>query len=149
MAKVLDAFTVNREDVASGVIDDEVIIIRLSDGTYYSMDNVGARVWELLERPCDRPVVIQTIAEWFGAPVERVKGDVDELVQELLAERLIVVAEAASGTGASVAEPPAELAAYESPRLNIYRDMGNLLALDPPTPGIDDLLFRPDAGESR
>jgi hypothetical protein len=39
------------------------------------------------------------------------------------------------------APPPASTLAYEKPRLNIYRDMGNLLALDPPTPGIDDLLF--------
>lgn len=33
--------------------------------------------------------------------------------------------------GAGAKEP------YEAPVLNIYRDMGDLLALDPPTPGLD------------
>jgi hypothetical protein len=27
---------------------------------------------------------------------------------------------------------------YELPKLNIYRDMGDLLALDPPVPGLGD-----------
>jgi hypothetical protein len=29
--------------------------------------------------------------------------------------------------------------AYEPPKLNAYRDMGDLLALDPPMPGLEDI----------
>jgi hypothetical protein len=31
---------------------------------------------------------------------------------------------------------------YEAPVLNIYRDMGDLLALDPPTPGLYDIAWK-------
>ena len=31
-----------------------------------------------------------------------------------------------------------EKASYDIPKLNIYRDMGDLLALDPPVPGLGD-----------
>jgi Coenzyme PQQ synthesis protein D (PqqD) len=148
MDKLPDAFSVNRDDVAAKVIDGEVIIIRLSDGTYYSMDNVGTQVWSLLEALGSPAAVIQTIAAWFGAPIARVQNDVDALVRDLLAEGLIVPAAVTEGRRGEVGSPP-ELATYESPRLNIHRDMGNLLALDPPTPGIDDLLLRADADESR
>jgi Coenzyme PQQ synthesis protein D (PqqD) len=148
MDKLPDAFRINREDVAAKVIDGEVIIIRLSDGTYYSMDNVGTHVWTLLETLGARPAVIETIAAWFGTPVGRVQDDVNGLIRELLAEGLIAEAAVPDGR-AGMPEPPLELAAYESPRLSIHRDMGNLLALDPPTPGIDDLLLRTDTDESR
>ncbi len=134
----------NREEVAAKVIDGELIVIRLSDGTYYSTDNVGAKVWGLIEAHQDLASLVRTIARWYGAPPEQVANDVGALVRELAAERLIVVAAGASAAIASdgADAPPPDLPAYETPRLNVYRDMGNLLALDPPTPGIDDLLFK-------
>lgn len=134
-------FRLNQEDIAAKVIDGELIIIRLSDGTYYSMDNVGARAWELIEARYDFPALTRTISGWYGVPVDRVENDLGPLVQELLSERLIVAAEPEMAASA-VATPTGEALEYEIPHLNIHRDMGNLLALDPPTPGIDDLLFR-------
>lgn len=146
MADSRGPFAVNRDDVAAKVIDGELILIRLSDGTYYSMENVGTRVWELIEGGHDLPATVGAIAGWFGVPVERAEADVHAVVAELLAEQLIAPAGAGAAPPAPV-PPPAAPAAYEAPRLNIYRDMGNLLALDPPTPGIDDLLFKKDGEE--
>ncbi|MEO8084724.1 MAG: PqqD family protein [Ardenticatenales bacterium] len=132
-------FAPNRDEVAAKVIDGELIIIRLSDGTYYSMDNVGARVWELIDRQHDLAAVIETIAAWYDVPIDRVGRDTTPVVEELLAERLIVPCAPAPADRPGAEARPSDLLAYDTPRLNIYRDMGNLLALDPPTPGIDDL----------
>ena len=134
-------FAPNREDVAAKVIDGELIAIRLSDGTYYSMEHVGTRAWELLEAGHELSAVAVSIAADYAVPVERVATDLRGLARELLAESLIVPAPT-GGPPAAPAALPGGTAPYQSPRLNIYRDMGNLLALDPPTPGIDDLLFR-------
>ncbi|HEX3175482.1 MAG TPA: PqqD family protein [Methylomirabilota bacterium] len=139
---------VNRDDVAAKIIDGEAIIIRLSDGTYYSMDHVGASVWSLLEAHGDRAATGRTIAAWYRVPPERVQEDVDALVRELFAEGLVVAAPARAVSGGGPAAPP-HVGPYASPRLNIHRDMGNLLALDPPTPGIDDLLLKTDTDEPR
>jgi len=133
-------FAPNREDVAARVIDGELIAIRLSDGTYYSMEQVGTRAWELIEAGHEVAAVVRTIASDYAVPAERVAGDLRGLLRELLAESLIVPA-ADEGTRSAPANASAT-GPYAPPRLNIYRDMGNLLALDPPTPGIDDLLFR-------
>jgi hypothetical protein len=140
MGELAGCFTTNREEVAAKVIDGELIIIRLSDGTYYSMDNVGTCVWELIEARNDLGTLVQTIAKRYRTPVEQVEGDVSALVRQLLDEGLVVAADGAGAAPADAA-PSAETPAYGKPQLNIYRDMGNLLALDPPTPGIDDLLF--------
>ena len=147
MSDLQGAFAPNREDIAAKVIDGELIIIRLSDGTYYSMDNVGTCVWELIEAGHPIPALLQTVAAWYATPVERVEGDVSALLRELLAERLIVAVPGGDVAKLETPEAPRGSPAYAAPRMNIYRDMGNLLALDPPTPGIDDLLFRgPKAG---
>jgi hypothetical protein len=139
MAEQRGPFAPNRDEVAAKVIDGELIIIRLSDGTYYSMDNVGTRLWELIERRHELPAVIETIAAWYDTPVDRVDRDTTPLVEELLAERLIVPVEPAAADRPGAEARPSDLLAYDTPRLNVYRDMGNLLALDPPTPGIDDM----------
>lgn len=146
MSEATGPFVVNREDVAAKVIDGELILIRLSDGTYYSMENVGARLWELIEAGHDLPAAVRALADRFGVPAERVAPEAQAVVAELLAEQLI--APAGAGAPAPGPVPPqAAGAAYETPRLNIYRDMGNLLALDPPTPGIDDLRFDDDGND--
>lgn len=136
----------NVEEVAAKVIDGELIVIRLSDGTYYSTANVGPHVWELLETGLGVGDVVRTISEWYGVPEAQVEGDVTALVQELLSEELIVVDARGGGTAPADPPQPGDLAAYDAPQMHVYRDMGNLLALDPPTPGIDDLLLREQRG---
>ncbi len=32
-------------------VKDETVILDMGSGTYYGLDGVGARVWELLEQP--------------------------------------------------------------------------------------------------
>lgn len=134
-------FGPNRDDVVAKTIDGELIIIRLSDGTYYSMDGAGARTWELIERHHDLPTMVGTIARWYEVAPAILERDLAALLAELRDEGLIA---AAAGTPPVTAEeaPPAVRLPYETPRLNVYRDMGNLLALDPPTPGIDDLRLK-------
>lgn len=139
MVELSGCYGVKTDDVAAKVIDGELIIIRLSDGTYYSMEHVGAHIWELLEAHADLATMARTIAGRYETAVERVTSDLERLVGELLDEALIVRVD--GDGGASAVSASATPHPYEAPRLNIHRDMGNLLALDPPTPGIDDVLF--------
>lgn len=134
-------FAPNRDDVVAKTIDGELIIIRLSDGTYYSMDGAGARTWGLIERHQDLPTMVDVISRWYDVAPAILERDLATLLAELREEGLIG---AAVGTPPAAAEesPPSVRLPYETPRLNVYRDMGNLLALDPPTPGIDDLRLK-------
>ena len=137
MLNLHHCFRPREEEVASKVIDGEAIIINLANGVYYSMDKVGALVWEHLQSGHTLDDVVRAVTGAYDVSREQAEPKVVELVEELLQENLIVTSE----NGAShVAEVIAEQnkSAYEPPKLNIYRDMGDLLALDPPVPGLGD-----------
>jgi hypothetical protein len=58
---------------------------------------------------------------------------VRELVQELVQENLVVAAENGVSAAAQEQIEKRDKTPYELPKLNIYRDIGDLLALDPPS----------------
>ena len=131
-------FLPRSEEVAAKVIDGEAIIINLANGVYYSMDKVGAFVWDLLQAGHTLEEVIAAVTTRYDVSREQAEANVRELVQELVQENLVVASE--NGVSAATQEQveEQEKMPYELPRLNIYRDMGDLLALDPPVPGLGD-----------
>jgi hypothetical protein len=109
---------------------------------YYNMDQTGALVWELLGAGWSVGEIGSALAQRYEVSDEQADADVRRLIAQLVEENLVVVAD--RGT----ADPPAAGAPrtanhprlpYVEPRLEIYRDVGHLVALDPPMPGLKDL----------
>ena len=134
------------DEIASKVIDGEAIIINLANGIYYSMDKVGAVVWEMIEAGRSLHEILSTIVMRYETSLEQAQSDVEHLVNELLQENLVTVVENSVPSNSNGEFNPAEKLPYEAPKLNIYRDMGDLLALDPPTPGLETIDWK-DPGE--
>jgi hypothetical protein len=131
-------FKPREEEVAAKVIDGEAIIINLANGIYYSMDKTGALIWERLQAGDTLEQVIAAVCAHYDVADQQAEAGVRELLQELLDENLIVVSENGVAVAAETVPPPGTKLPYELPKLNIYRDMGDLLALDPPVPGLGD-----------
>jgi len=127
----------NKEEVAAKVMDGEAILINLSNGVYYSMGKAGAMVWELVEQNYSVEEMIEAVAARYEVSAKQVQTDVEQLVRQLLEEKLVLAAEDGAAREKEQPQPVKQKEPYESPQLNIYRDMGYLLALDPPTPGLD------------
>ena len=123
-------------DVAAKVMDGEAVIINLTSGVYYSMDKVGAVLWDLIQSGHNLQECIDIVMTLYDISGEQVQDDAESLIRELVQEDLIVPSgrEAADPMGGESGQ--AHDQPYEAPILNIYRDMGDLLALDPPTPGL-------------
>jgi hypothetical protein len=126
----------NRKDVAAKVLDGEAIMIDLKKGTYYSLDGAGGLAWELVETEHTLRQIADVIAQRFEVAPEVAGADVRRLVEEMLSEGLVErVHEKVTREMAPPTETPGEKLAYRAPELCIYRDMADLLALEPPTPG--------------
>jgi hypothetical protein len=138
MLSLQHCFLPRQEEVASKVIDGEAIIINLANGVYYSMDKVGALVWDLLQAGHTLEEVIATVTRRYDVSREQAESNVQTLVQELVQENLVVASENGKPAAAEATADLQNKLPYELPKLNIYRDMGDLLALDPPVPGLGD-----------
>jgi hypothetical protein len=130
------------EEVAAKVIDGEAIIINLANGVYYSMDKVGGLIWDLVQAEHNLEEIIVAVTHRYDVSREQVQSDLEQLVDELLRENLVALSENTRPNADTPRVEGQEKLPYETPKLNIYRDMGDLLALDPPTPGLGDIPWK-------
>jgi hypothetical protein len=77
--------------VMTRTVGDEVVILDLASGTYFGLDPVGARVWELMTDGLSLgEICTQMLAEYEVAR-EDLERDVLSLAAELLEQHLIAV----------------------------------------------------------
>lgn len=135
--------TVNRDEAVGRILDGEAIVINLVSGAYYSTIGPGAVIWQGIEDGCTVDELVAAVTRAYDVGDEIARQDVERLVREMAAENLVRTEEAtvtgalastSPGATSPSAPPASERAAYESPALHIYRDMSDLLALDPPMP---------------
>lgn len=136
MSNTGDRFTVNEKDVTAKVIDGEAIIINLANGMYYSLDQTGAVAWVLLGAGHSVDEAADALAERFGVEADTARTDLAKLVNDLKEQNLIVSVDGSAAPRAVELEPPTG-DPYETPVLNSYNDMGDVLALDPPLPQVE------------
>src|SRR2546426_6878765 len=100
-------FQVRGEEIAAKVIDGEAIIINLANGIYYSMDKVGALIWELLAARHSLAEVTVAVLARYDIPQEQAEADVHKLAAELMQENLLVVSQDAPAflNGSTIESP--------------------------------------------
>ncbi|HEX5435836.1 MAG TPA: PqqD family protein [Gemmatimonadaceae bacterium] len=130
-------FGCNDAQCRGRVVDEDAAIVSLVDGTYYSMDGAGALVWSLVEQQRSEREIASAVAVWYNVAPAQASADVHRLIEELLAEQLIIAV--ANASAPSLVLPSAPSRRYIAPHLNIYRGMMELLALEPPTPALADI----------
>ncbi len=140
MTELAKRFAPNSAEVAAEVIDEEAILINLSTGTYYSMAGIATLIWRLIEQQRTSEEIVALLAGRYGVAPARVQVDLTTLLDQLMAERLVLpVGDTSVAEGT---DPPALAAqVYEPPQLEIFRDMRTMFALDPPMPSLKDIAW--------
>ena len=69
----------------------EVVILQMKDGVYYSLDPVGARVWDEMKKPALVRELRDLIVAEYEVEPDRCERDLLKLLGELAKARLIVV----------------------------------------------------------
>jgi hypothetical protein len=117
------AYRINSPSVIHETIDDEVVIINLDKGHYYSLDGCGARIWKATIGGAPTAAIVASF-EGDGATI---LDGVQALIAELESEGLIVPGES-DGGGAALDGPALP---FKAVTLQRYSDMEELLLLDP------------------
>lgn len=128
-----DVFRIDAANIMHEVIDGEVVIVSLESGSYYSLDGVGATIWERLASGSTLDALADELAAQHGEPRDSVAKDVAAFVRQLHVEKLVVrtpqngqdVPPDATGAQSASARP------YAAPVVHKYTDMEELLLVDP------------------
>jgi hypothetical protein len=87
-ASITDVVCVSANQMASRV-GDEVAILDLDRSTYYGLDPVGARIWELMQTPVSLSAVLDVLVAEFDVDDATARNDLLALVDELLETQLV------------------------------------------------------------
>jgi hypothetical protein len=68
----------------------EVLLFNMDDGSYFALNEVGNRIWELCDGTHGVAQMVGLVAKEYGAPAEMVEADVLELLDDLRSKNLIV-----------------------------------------------------------
>ena len=132
--KVNVQYSINRDKVIFEKFDYEIVLINLENGNYFSIRQVALIIWELIEKGLDRSSVISTIAKIYNTTFEKIENDLTEFFEELLKESLIGITESTNNVfDTNVKDETIEKQnkPYSKPVLEIYKDMQDLILLDP------------------
>jgi len=88
----LDATVTVPEDVVFRELDGEAVILNLESGTYFGLDAVGTRMWQLLDAHRTLRRTLEALEEEFDATPEQLATDLIEFVGQLHAKGLLAVA---------------------------------------------------------
>lgn len=80
------------EPVMARQVGEETVILDLASGTYFGLDPVGARIWQLMSESKTLAEVCATMLAEYEVTREDIERDVLRLAEELHAKQLISVA---------------------------------------------------------
>lgn len=77
----------------SAAIDGEVVVLSIDNGRYYDMNEVGSRIWALVERPISVGALIDRLIGEFEVEREVCQEQVFAFLHELRAGGLVQISD--------------------------------------------------------
>jgi hypothetical protein len=89
---VLDHYvvSVSRDSIFRN-LGDEAVILNIESNVYCGLNEVGARIWELLKEPKSVKEIQDTLLEEYEVEIDQCKNELLTLLQDLLDNELIDV----------------------------------------------------------
>lgn len=85
----LDSCPARADGILAQANAESLILLNPGDGQYFTLDEVGARVWQLCDGSRAVADVISTIYAEYDAPLSTIQADVVELLGDLAREKLL------------------------------------------------------------
>src|ERR1700730_10252623 len=70
--------------------EQEALLFNMEDGSYYALNEVGNRVWELCDGRHRVEQLVGVLAKEYNAPAEVIETDILALLDDLRSKNLIV-----------------------------------------------------------
>lgn len=127
----MSRYRVRGDHIIHRLIDDEIILVDLHSGIYYSTRNSGSEIWQLVVAGATLSQILEALVARYGASADSLEPSVVRFVQRLVDEGLVE-----SVTNPTSVTPRLEIdwsnvTTFAAPELECYSDMQDLLLVDP------------------
>jgi len=76
-------------NIIAKMVDADMVLLNLTDGTYYKLNTTGAFLWKELQKGVTPNQVALSLAERYTISAETARGDIDALLKDLHKEGLL------------------------------------------------------------
>ena len=123
-------FAVRDRQVIHRMIDDEVVMIDLETGNYFTFRGSATRMWACIEAGMSPRETLEHLQESFEGEPSVMELGLRWLLDQLLEENLIVPTDEPPRRSVSLASE-GDRQDYSDPAFERYDDMADLILLDP------------------
>ena len=85
----MSKLTKRPERYTETAIDDEIVLMRLDNGEFYSLSGTAAAAWRLIDGQREREALVEALTHDFAGNEQAIAADVDEFLLELEGAGLI------------------------------------------------------------
>jgi hypothetical protein len=124
-------YSVDKSCVTHDRLGDEVIIINVGTGSYYSGSGPAADIWSLFVQGTSLAEATSKLASEYSCDEHDILRDVDRCVGYLLDRGLLRQSDHTAPAQADLALPQSVRTGWNVPDFDEYTDMWDLIKLDP------------------
>ena len=126
-----DVYRINGPEVIYENIDGELILVHMEKGAYYTTDEIGTMLWEMIASRCAVSEMREGIGAQYDATPQEIEAAIGAFIVSLESEGLVSRDDGADDRPMLRFVPSATRRPFRAPGLLSYRDMQDMLALDP------------------
>jgi hypothetical protein len=92
-----DAIVTRNDELMSAPVDQDIVFLNEATDSYVGLDEVGRRVWDLLQRPRRLGELVDRLCAEFDGRREVITADVAAFLRELDAEGMVRIDDRGAG----------------------------------------------------
>jgi len=77
------------DDVVFRILGDEAVLLNLATGTYFGLDDVGTRMWQIISEHGSTDKVLETMRDEYDVEEDLLRSDLDKLINNLIENGLM------------------------------------------------------------
>lgn len=82
-------YTINKDTVVYRIIAGEAVMLNLENGYYYSLDEIGTKIWKALDNGESIDEILGELIDEYQVSDKQLKSDVIKLIARLEKAHLI------------------------------------------------------------
>lgn len=90
MTDILNSQLSPSDQAIESRVGEETVLLHLGNGTYYGLDAVGTRIWELIKLGMAPLPICVTLAQEYGVAREVIETDARRFLDDLKAHSILV-----------------------------------------------------------